>query len=503
MGLRRRSEAGKPLEKTERRGNPPALRSGAQSPLRIPHDTINEVVVLAAIVTDPRAAKYLDSISADHFFGQGHAELWTALQEMRRRKLEYDSATVQQVSGGRANAEQLADYVRQRPQAPPNLRHHFEMLLWDATRIAAVKGPVAQFLEALRDPTADSDRVRSLAEKIPEVLKGHGMSRYLRTSANVVREQGVELAERRAGRAVYPYGIPGLDCYEVDGERAGAARMIPGAAPSKMTVVTGLSGSGKTTATAAMVLDHVNRQCPVLYGAWEQGAGNTLELLAARSLEWSRTNLMTGAFSAEEQRELEQEMERIGQYVHFFELPFGRALDEKRVYNERNLDFIHRHIAEVCPALFVADLFKYALTQTDPDDEEQALKRMLGMAQQEKCHVMLVQQLRLKDLETRTDNRPTRESVKGSGAWIEVPDTVIGWHRPALFKKIADDKIQCIVLKQRYGLWPIAVELDWDAEHGTITGGKSIEYDRPGEMNEVDTVLQESFTGRRGRGRKP
>jgi hypothetical protein len=212
---------------------------------------------------------------------------------------------------------------------------------------------------------------------------------------------------------------------------------------------------------------------------------------------------MTGAFSAEEQRELEQEMERIGQYVHFFELPFGRALDEKRVYNERNLDFIHRHIAEVCPALFVADLFKYALTQTDPDDEEQALKRMLGMAQQEKCHVMLVQQLRLKDLETRTDNRPTRESVKGSGAWIEVPDTVIGWHRPALFKKIADDKIQCIVLKQRYGLWPIAVELDWDAEYGTITGGKSIEYDRPGEVNEVDTVLQGSFTGRSGRGRKP
>jgi KaiC/GvpD/RAD55 family RecA-like ATPase len=486
--LKRRGEQGGAEARAERR---PAPRPGPGA-LRIPHDAINEVVLLAAVVVDAKAAKYLDAIPADNFYGQGHAELWSALQELRRRKLDYDPATLHQLSGGRASAEQLADYVRERPVVPPNLRHHVEMLHWDRARVEAVKGPVSQFLEALRDPSADPDRVRSLALRIGDSLKGHGVSRYLRDSGAVVREHSGTLTDRREGRAIYPYGIPDLDVYS-DGEHEGKARLIPGAAPGWMTVVTGLSGSGKTTSTGHMVLSFANAGRRVLYGAWEQGAGNTLELLAALSLGLSRTDVMTGQYTEEEQRELEHEMERVGQFVRFFELPFGRVANGERVYNDRNLDLIQSHIAEVGPDLFVADLFKYALQQTAPDDEELALRRMLGMTQQEKCHTILVQQLRGKDLEAREDKRPTREGVKGSGSWIEVPDTVIGWHRPALFKTVPDDKIQAIILKQRYGQWPLAVELDWEPEFGRIGAGTSIDYDRPGEVGEMDGAVGEAL----------
>ena len=94
-----------------------------------------------------------------------------------------------------------------------------------------------------------------------------------------------------------------------------------------------------------------------------------------------------------------------------------------------------------------------------------------------------------------------------SGAWVEVPDTIIGLHRPALFKNVPDDRIQSLILKQRDGVWPLAVEYDWEPEYGAITNGVEVEYDRPGTTSEdsIDGLLdKETETVRKARsgGRK-
>ncbi len=469
--------------------------------VRIPHDPVNEVVLLAAVMVDARAQRYLDSISADSFYGKGHAAAWAALQELRRQGLAFDLATVRQVAGERVDVEQLGEYLRERPTPPPNLKHHAGLISWDRARVEATRGPVASFLEALRDPTSSPEAVRGLAVRLAEAFDGHGIGRYLRDPASVLREQDAELEERRSGRAIYPYGIEGLDRYE-----DGRYRMIPGAAPRRITLVCGVSGSGKTTVTARLVLELANAGKRVLYGAWEQGSGMSLELLATLSLQLSRTDVTTGAFDASEQREIRAEMERLSEFVRFFELPFGKERGE-RSSNERNLDLIHQYISDTTPDAFVADLFKRALVRTEPDEEEQALYRMQAIADRERCHAFLVQQLRLKDLESREDKRPTREGIKGSGAWVEVPDTILAIHRPALFKNVPDDVLQILILKQRYGVWPLAVEFSWDPEYGAIENGRSVEYDRPGEVSEdsADGFLGKEATparGRRGKGRK-
>jgi hypothetical protein len=84
-----------------------------------------------------------------------------------------------------------------------------------------------------------------------------------------------------------------------------------------------------------------------------------------------------------------------------------------------------------------------------------------------------------------------------------VADTIIGWYRPSLAKNVPDDTIQAIILKQRYGHWPLAVEFDWDPQFGSIDNGRSIEYDRPGKVGEeMDGFLGESFSRGHGRGKK-
>lgn len=506
--MRRRSEVGQQRVKPPSEGRKkPAPQQGA---LRIPHDPINEQVVIAAAIADKRVAdKLLPMLLPDVFHGRGHADAWEALREIQRRGLSYDPATVAQLSNGDVDTEYLEQLVRDRPAAPPNLSYHVECLLWDHTRIEAVQGPLALLLELVRDPVADPERVRAMAGQLRDAFSGHGTSRYLRSSRQLVREQSRVLTQRREGHAVWPYGIDALDLYgeEEDHEDAGMPRMIPGAAPGKVTLATGVSGSGKTTIVASMAVAFANMGRRVCYAAWEQGEGMTLELCATLSLGLDRTHIMTGRFDAQTQQSLEDEMDRLGEYLKFFRLPFGRTRGEKNA-NDRALDLVQAVIADSNADAFIADLMRRAFKETNPDDEEQALFRLQAMAEEQRVHHLWLHQQRFKDVETRPDKRPTREGIKGSGAWVEVPDTILGFYRPHLHKNVPDDKLEVLVLKQRYGKWPQAVEFDWDPRLGTISSGRSIDYQRPGEQDELDGFMSEAVANPnkpkfgRGRGRR-
>ena len=68
-----------------------------------------------------------------------------------------------------------------------------------------------------------------------------------------------------------------------------------------------------------------------------------------------------------------------------------------------------------------------------------------------------------------------------------MPDLIVAWHRPALWKNVPDDKIFSVVLKQRYGAWPMMVEHEWNPEFGSIEGGVDVEMQRHGDGNESET----------------
>jgi hypothetical protein len=57
-----------------------------------------------------------------------------------------------------------------------------------------------------------------------------------------------------------------------------------------------------------------------------------------------------------------------------------------------------------------------------------------------------------------------------------VADTIIGTHRPALWKAIEDDILEVLVLKQRFAAWPQAVEFDWDPRRCTLRNGRDVEF---------------------------
>lgn len=480
------------------RVDPDAARTG-KPVVEVPHDPLNEQIVIgAALASDKTRAKLVSRIRPDHFYGDGHPQLWAAVMEMQRRGLKYSAATVAQLSNGTVSATYVQQIEAAYPSVPPNLLHHVTALQWDVTRVTAVRGPISTLLKALKDPATPPDKLRALARQVSTSFDSVGDRRHLRDPVALADEMVRALRDRRtASQAVFPYGLDGFD-WDVD---EGKYRVVPGADPGGVTVVTGVPGSGKSTLVARVALAQYRMKRRVLFGAWEVTSPVTLELLAGMDLGYSRYDLSVPDNLSEDQVEaLHQRAIEIGEYVLFVEMPFGRVQGEKQS-NDRNLDIIHQYIADTGADVGIFDLWKRTLRYTEPDDEEQALVRQQAIAQETKCHCILVQQQRSKDIEMRPDKRPTREGIKGSGAWTEVPDTIIGVHRPALWKNVPDDELEGLLLKQRRGKWPLAVSFQWDPVYGTIVGGRTVDYDPPGSMR-AHVMDDDLLQAPKGKGRR-
>lgn len=476
------------------RAEPPRPRRDPGDVLKVPMpDQVNELVILAAALVDHEARRRLTStIPPDSFFAPGHPEAWRVVVELERRGLAYDPATVRQLSGGKVDAAYLDGLVRDRPAAPPNLQHHVDQLRWDRARVEGIRGPVQGFLDALRDPLAEPEKVRAFARQVAGAFDGFGSQKYLRDPSALVRSAVAKLEAKLSGEPCSGYGIPGIDMYGPEDPEPGMWRVIPGCAPEQMTVITGIPGSAKTTIVSEIALAQANKGRKVLFGAWEQGSEATLTLVASQSLGYSRTALQTGRFGQEHVQVLRAEMERLGEYIRFVELPFGRKRGEKQV-NDRSLDLMHEMISVSGCQVAIFDLFRRALGSFDPDDEEAALYRQQAIAQETGAHCILLHQLN-KEALGRGDPRPTLNSLKGSAAWYEVPDTLLGIYRPFLHKDVPDTSMQIIFLKQRHGIAPLAVEFDWDGDQGWASNGRSVVYERAGQQgmgaDGIDLFLQ-------------
>lgn len=412
--------------------------------------------------------------SADYFFDEAAQTIWRAVLELTRRKVQVDLAAVQARVGAQVPPMYLADLAAAYPKPPANLSHHVASLRWDRARNEAVRGPLAALLEALRDPAARPDQVRALARTTARVFDVATDLTFMSDPDALAREVGEELA-RSAQQALYPLGLPGLDV-----SAQGLPVIVPGAAPGLITTVTGVSGNGKSMVAAMIALEQARRGRRVLYGAWEMGRATTIMLLAMMSLgqdeptgPWTRTAIVQGKLTAREQQWLKERSREIAEYVRFFPPPFQHEVT-RRYRNHDALDVLGTQIADSGCEVYVLDMWERMIPDGRPEDERRALFRQQQITQETRTHGVLVCQQRGKDIEASDDKRPTREGILGSSAWIDISDHTIGVFRPALYKPIPDDLIELLVLKQRYGVWPMAVECTWDGDRVRLSDPRDV-----------------------------
>ncbi len=231
---------------------------GKQPPrLTVPHDVVNEQVIISAALQDGKVRRTLAArLKPDHFFGQGHAPIWDTICELERRQLDYSPATVRQLSGGKVDESYLARLLSSNNRSPANLQHHVEMLEWDRARVETARGPLHQLLEAMQQPTTAPGTIQGLARQLAISFQGYGDRKYLRDPAELVRQQLIDIADRRLRKQCWPFGLDGLDIDRDTGE----PRLVPGTAPGQISVMTGTPGSGKSTCIAQIASSMVDQR---------------------------------------------------------------------------------------------------------------------------------------------------------------------------------------------------------------------------------------------------
>lgn len=461
------------------------------------HDDAHEhALIAAAFVSREVRAKYTKLFPSDWFFGEpDNARLWSVAGELSRRDLDYDPATVKRIAPD-VDVDFLDKLVRARPEVPPNLPQFALDLQWERTRIETARGPLSALVDEVKKKAGNRERIRSLASQVAEGFDKGGDRPYLSDPENLIRRVIEKIEARLEGQTCWDYGIPGLDVDLETGER----RTIPGLAPGQVTLITGLSGGGKSTGTNQICVAQALAGKRVLNGAFEMGDEDTLELCATLAVGESRTKTSLGHLDAAALARVKDAVRMVGSRVRFMKNPFGVEPGRWGV-NQRNLDLLHRYVADGGWDVAIFDLFSYAIEQVDPAEETIALRRIQSIAQSTGVHVILVHQLTLKEVEKQQDKRPTRSTIKGSGAWVEVPDTIFGIHRDAIWKDVPDDRVAWICLKQRRAAWPWCVEFDYDPQVGLALNGRTVKYVRPGEQSDVDqAIAREAAAVRRGRG---
>ncbi len=501
--MRSRSEASKKKakpQKSDRKRRQEEEEANAVSQreylIDVPNDPANEQMVLAAMMADTETCdRLLPLIPTEAMYAEEHRIIIEGLREMRRKKLTFDPVILARLAPD-ADIRILEQLPAARPDVPTEIDHFVTTLLWDFRRAQSARGPGAAYLDALQDPTVEPARMRAIARLVGESFEGDvGRGRYLRDSKEVIRQMMVRLRSRIAGEAYFPYGIDGLDRYEND-----TVRLRPGASPGTMTLVSALSGSGKSTFISHLAIGLAKQKRKVLFGAWEENAPTTMESLTTLYLGWSRSRVLDAKsnrlrteggddwapMTHEDEVEFEEAAHELAPYIRFFDNPFQRNSTSRgsEPTNDEHLDIIQEHIEESVTDVFIADLLARAMVDDRPSAEKHFLYRTVAILEETKVHGLFAHQQRAKDIEARVSKAPTREGIIGSGAWLDTPWTILAPHIPAKWKNVTDNTFELHILKQRNGPWPIGIEFEWVPDTGQISGGRSFNTKITGETSD-------------------
>jgi replicative DNA helicase len=440
-------------------------------------DAVNEILVLSAAKsdTDPKLRKRLvHQLSSDQFFVPMHGIIWRALREIADRALVLSPDVARQFILANGGDSEAADYFDSlASDVSENLDFHIETLQWDATRAGVIKGAVPKIIQALQDPKATQDEVMTAARSLARSLEG-GARRYMARPAETYNDYLAEIAARRIKRNLFPLGAAPFD-----------KNLTEGFMPGRTTVTAGLSGAGKSTVWIAFAIMLAKLGRRVLWCCWEMDKKSVLDVAVTHMTRLNLRDVVQGKLSDEDTKRVAQATKWLVQHISFMDNPFIGSDESKKPSNARNLDVLEGYLSESGCHVAIYDLWERMLAWTKPDDVTKALYRMQHIHKEYGLHGVIVQQLRLKDVENRADKRPTREAIKGVGSFVEVADLIFGIHREGQFKNVEDCFSETICLKQRKGVANWSIRWNWDGAKCGVYSPIEVPYD-PGLENAAE-----------------
>lgn len=439
----------------------------------IVYDPTNERIVIGAALADRKERDRLTrQIAADELLVPEHSACWRALRTMTDKALEYEFEIFARLATDEMPTIAISylEGLDAAKNVPANLGWYVSTLRWDATRARVVGGPIPELVREISDPKSSPDAVASAARSVLRAVEGGAGRSYICRPDELQRSYLAEVTARKASGNFWSFGLG--DPYD--------RMLVEGAMPKRTAVVAGLPGVGKSTYMGAKAIALARLGRRVLYCCWEMPPDSMLDVMIAGMLDIELERIVQGNLTEEEMHRMAGATKWITKRIKFMGNPFhvrGGPESKGKRSNDRSLDILEGYIAESGCDVVIMDLWERCLVDLSYEGVTTALYRQQAMHADYNVYGVIVHQLRLKDVEKRADKRPTREAIKGTGAFVEVADQIFGLHRDAQFKMVPDDSLEVINMKQRKGRANWAVRFEWDGEHASIRNPVEIPYD--------------------------
>mgnify|MGYP001563591171 CR=1 FL=1 len=435
---------------------------------------LNEQIVLGSMLTSKDLRKkYLKILTPRDFTAPRHQTIFAALAILDENKLDYIPSTLKGFIPVNDEDWGGIEYLRKLESlsAEENFEFHLDRVKWDKARVEVLGSHFEEFEKLLKDPNLDPTIATAYLKKIESTLSSARRQSFVISGVAASAMYQADLAGRQTHATARSTGYASLD-----------KKLTSPAARGQVTAIAACSSIGKTTFSLNCAYRQA-KQWRVGYLAWESGHNTAIDIICSSSLNIPLRKLVkeSNKLSIEERNRLDEFLSTLfgpTSSLSFLKPPPTSICDKAKgpwETNDRVLDWVDSQIAEWGIEILYWDLFQKKLPDRRPDSISWALDRVQEMAIKHGTHFALLHQITLKEAELRENKRPTRTLLKGTGAWIETPDTVIGLHRQAVYENgLVDNELEVMCLKQRFGPWPWTIAMDWDGPCCRVTGGREI-----------------------------
>lgn len=416
-------------------------------------DSINEQSVLAAALLDVDARrKVCASVKPDHFIGPKHREIFRSIlacdeNDVLDPEIILLKSKDKKVLGGRGYLTHLFTM-----DPPSNPIVHIRALLEASTRSVATVD-MKTLEDVLTDPTVPYNECVQLVGALYSKMTNLGMDQD--TGKALAAEYLSQIRSRRDGLLLFrPTGFGPLD--EI---------MTEGLASGRITVVAGRPGHGKSTLVTNMIryLLKSEDKPRILVLPVEPGKYGFMDQLVSLStgIPYLRMVKEAEELTNAEMQDIEKKTNRLlgDDRLTVKDNPFYELDDWT---NDSAMDKLEELFATGGYDIIVVDLWDRILPEADkPGPVSKALRRQQHIVKKYGGHLIAVHQISRK-VEERKDKRPTMADLKGSGAWEEVANVVLGVYRDRMYKPmLTRDVMEVEVIKQKTGP-PGLMEVDFD-----------------------------------------
>lgn len=407
-------------------------------------NTHNEQIILSSIIkSKPMRLRIFEKISADDFIGLRHKVIFQVIKKIDDDELEFNEDTFIQIASDQdfGGIEYLREVLKSYDKNL-NIDFHIARLKEDRLKYKLFTGKTNDFVEALVSKDTTKEDLLKISNNIQEMISSQSDLLGVVEGKKVVDIYIDDLKERLNKEFI------GTGYLQLD------EKLTEGFAPSIISVIAGRPGMGKTILMANIIMQ-LARSKKILVCEIETGTLSLIDIMMSCYTGIPLINIVKHheKLSESDNKRLRDRVKRTlsNPNFHFLDDP------------ELSLDRLEIQLKSKKYDVCFIDLFgRLTDIKQTPEGFTEKLYQAKRIARKTKTHLCLIHQVKRTN-DKEKSKRPTLDKLKGSGAWEEAGDLILGVHRERYYRpQLKSDIIEIWILKQKRGEQGIMIPFDFN-----------------------------------------